>query len=169
MLSAYVLIQTEVGKAGQVAEAIGGIDGVQRVEDVAGPYDVIARVQAPGMDELGRLVVARIQAVDGVTRTLTCTMIRANPGRRHRLGTPAARPALAVRARPRVVQAVDAGRRPAGPRFPGAIGRVSTGRPRSHCQGVFANRRRPAPSRCQAIVGGLTAAPIRCCLPASSW
>jgi hypothetical protein len=28
------------------------------------------------MDELGRLVVARIQAVDGVTRTLTCTMIR---------------------------------------------------------------------------------------------
>jgi DNA-binding Lrp family transcriptional regulator len=76
MLSAYVLIQTEVGKAGQVAQAIAGIDGVQRVEDVAGPYDVIARVQAPGMDELGRLVVARIQAVDGVTRTLTCTMIR---------------------------------------------------------------------------------------------
>jgi DNA-binding Lrp family transcriptional regulator len=76
MLSAYVLIQTEVGKAGQVAQAIGGIDGVQRAEDVAGPYDVIARVQAPGMDELGRLVVARIQAVDGVTRTLTCTMIR---------------------------------------------------------------------------------------------
>jgi Lrp/AsnC ligand binding domain len=83
MLSAYVLIQTEVGKAGQVAQAIGGIDGVQRAEDVAGPYDVIARVQAPAMDELGRLVVARIQAVDGVTRTLTCTMIRANPGRRH--------------------------------------------------------------------------------------
>jgi DNA-binding Lrp family transcriptional regulator len=73
MLSAYVLIQTEVGKAGQVAQAIGGIDGVQRVEDVAGPYDVIARVQAPGMDELGRLVVARIQVMDGVTRTLTCT------------------------------------------------------------------------------------------------
>ena len=76
MLSAYVLIQTEVGKAGQVAQAIGGTDGVQRAEDVAGPYDVIARVQAPGMDELGRLVVARIQAVDGVTRPLPCTMIR---------------------------------------------------------------------------------------------
>jgi DNA-binding Lrp family transcriptional regulator len=76
MLSAYVLIHTEAGKAGQVAEAIGDIDGVQRAEDVAGPYDVIARVQALGMDELGRLVVARIQAVDGVTRTLTCTMIR---------------------------------------------------------------------------------------------
>src|SRR6266545_5810238 len=76
MLSAYVLIQTEVGRAGLVAQAISGIDGVQRVEDVVGPYDVIARVQAPGMNELGRLVVARIQAVDGITRTLTCTMIR---------------------------------------------------------------------------------------------
>jgi hypothetical protein len=65
MLSAYVLIQTEVGKAGQVAQAIRGIDGVQQAEDVAGPYDVIAGVQASGMDELGRLVVACIQAVDG--------------------------------------------------------------------------------------------------------
>jgi DNA-binding Lrp family transcriptional regulator len=76
MLSAYVVIQTEVGRAGQVAQAIRGINGVQRAEDVAGPDDVIARVQARGMDELGRLVVARVQAVDGVTRTLTCTMIR---------------------------------------------------------------------------------------------
>jgi DNA-binding Lrp family transcriptional regulator len=75
MLSAYVLIQTEVGKAGQVAEAIRSIDGVQRAEDLAGPYDVIARVQAPGMEELGMLVLAHIQTVDGVTRTLTCTMI----------------------------------------------------------------------------------------------
>jgi hypothetical protein len=40
-----------------------------------GPYDGIARAQAPGLDELGRLVVSRIQVVDGVTRTLTCTVI----------------------------------------------------------------------------------------------
>jgi len=75
MLSANVLIQTEVGKAGQVAQAIRASRRA-RAEDVAGPYDVIARVQAPGMEELGRLVVARIQGVDGVTRTLTCTTIR---------------------------------------------------------------------------------------------
>jgi DNA-binding Lrp family transcriptional regulator len=47
-----VLIQTEVGKAGQVAQAIRGIDGVQRAEEVAGPHDIIARVQAPGMTSL---------------------------------------------------------------------------------------------------------------------
>jgi DNA-binding Lrp family transcriptional regulator len=51
-------------------------DGVQLAEDLVGPYDVIARVQEPGLDQLGRLVVARIQVVDGVTRTLTCTVLQ---------------------------------------------------------------------------------------------
>jgi DNA-binding Lrp family transcriptional regulator len=74
MVAAYVLIQTEVGKAGQVARAIAEIKGVQGVEPVAGPYDVIARAEARGMDDLGKLVMSRIQAVNGVTRTLTCAV-----------------------------------------------------------------------------------------------
>ena len=72
MLSACVLILTEVGK---VAHAGGNVDGVQVAEDITGPYDIIAKIQAPSLDQLGRLVVYRIQAVDGVTRTLTCTVI----------------------------------------------------------------------------------------------
>ena len=76
MLSAYVLIQAEVGTAARVAREVSDLDGVERAEDVTGPYDVIARVQARGLDRLGRLVVARIQAVDGVTRTLTCPVVR---------------------------------------------------------------------------------------------
>jgi len=75
MLSAYVLIQTEVGKVARVALAVSDLDGVQVAEDITGPYDVIARVQASGLDQLGRLVASRIQAVDGVNRTLTCTVI----------------------------------------------------------------------------------------------
>jgi DNA-binding Lrp family transcriptional regulator len=75
MLSAYVLIETEVGKVAHGAQALSDVDGVQVAEDLAGPYDVIARIQAPGLDQLGRLVVARIQVVDGVTRTLTCMVI----------------------------------------------------------------------------------------------
>jgi DNA-binding Lrp family transcriptional regulator len=75
MLSAYVLIQTEVGKVAHVAQALGDLDDVQLAEDLAGPYDVIARVQAPGLNQLGRLVASRIQVVDGVTCTLTCTVI----------------------------------------------------------------------------------------------
>ena len=76
MVTAYILIQTEVGKAAQVAEKIVEIEGVQQAEDVTGPYDVIARAEARNLDELGRLVVARVQVVDGITRTLTCPVVR---------------------------------------------------------------------------------------------
>ena len=74
-VSAYILIQTEVGKAAQVAQTIAEIDGVQQAEDVTGPYDVIVRAHAETVDELGRLVVARVQSVDGITRTLTCPVV----------------------------------------------------------------------------------------------
>ena len=75
MVQAYILIQTEVGKAAAVAEAIGKLDGVASAEDVTGPYDVIVRAEARNVDELGKLVVARIQGVDGITRTLTCPVV----------------------------------------------------------------------------------------------
>jgi DNA-binding Lrp family transcriptional regulator len=74
-VQAYVLIQTEVGKAATVVEAIRAISGVAVAEDVTGPYDVIVKAQAPTMDQLGRLVVAKIQAVAGITRTLTCPVV----------------------------------------------------------------------------------------------
>jgi DNA-binding Lrp family transcriptional regulator len=72
---AYILIQTVVGKAAMVAEKIVQIEGVQQAEDVTGPYDVIVRAEARNLDELGKLVVARVQAVDGITRTLTCPVV----------------------------------------------------------------------------------------------
>ncbi|MDT0464004.1 MULTISPECIES: Lrp/AsnC family transcriptional regulator [Streptomyces] len=75
MVQAYILIQTEVGKASTVAETIGQIPGVIQAEDVTGPYDVIVRAQADTVDELGRMVVARVQQVEGITRTLTCPVV----------------------------------------------------------------------------------------------
>src|SRR5215217_5418572 len=76
VVTAYILIQTEVGKAAQVAKDIVDIKGVQQAEDVTGPYDVIVRAEARNLDELGKLVVARVQVVDGITRTLTCPVVR---------------------------------------------------------------------------------------------
>ena len=75
MVQAYILIQTEVGKAADVATAIGELAGVTMAEDVTGPYDVIVRAEARNVDELGKLVVARIQSVAGITRTLTCPVV----------------------------------------------------------------------------------------------
>ena len=75
MVQAYILIQTDVGKAAEVAAAIAQVKGVTLAEDVTGPYDVIARVEADSVDDLGKLVIAKIQDVEGITRTLTCTVV----------------------------------------------------------------------------------------------
>ncbi|NHN54473.1 Lrp/AsnC family transcriptional regulator [Calidifontibacter sp. DB0510] len=75
MVQAYILIQTEVGKAQSVAADVAAIAGVVTAEDVTGPYDVIARIEAGTVDELGKLVIAKIQDVRGIARTLTCTVV----------------------------------------------------------------------------------------------
>lgn len=74
-VQAYILIQTEVGKAAQVASEAAAIAGVKSAEDVTGPYDVIVQAEAGTVDDLGKLVVAKIQAVEGITRTLTCPVV----------------------------------------------------------------------------------------------
>ncbi len=74
-VTAYVLIQAEVGKAVQVSREVAGIDGVVSADNVTGPYDVIARAQADTVDDLGRLVVNQIQLIDGITRTTTCQVV----------------------------------------------------------------------------------------------
>jgi len=75
VVQAFILIQTEVGKAAAVAAEITGIAGVADAHDVTGPYDVIVRAEADSVDELGQLVVARVQSVAGITRTLTCPVV----------------------------------------------------------------------------------------------
>jgi DNA-binding Lrp family transcriptional regulator len=74
-VSAYILIQTEVGKASNVATSVANLPGVVQADDVTGPYDVILRAEADSIDELGRMVVSQIQLIDGITRTLTCPVV----------------------------------------------------------------------------------------------
>lgn len=73
---AYVMVQTEVGRAAQVAGEVRGIPGVVAADDVTGPYDVIIRAEAESVDQLGKTVVSRVQLIEGVTRTLTCPVMR---------------------------------------------------------------------------------------------
>ncbi len=74
-VSAYILIQTEVGKAAQVADEVAGIAGIASAEGVTGSYDVIARAEADTVDDLGKMVVSRVQLVEGITRTVTCPVV----------------------------------------------------------------------------------------------
>ena len=75
MVEAYVLIQAEVGRSAEVADAVRKIPGVRFADVVTGPYDVVVRAEAAEIDGLGKLVVAKVQAVVGVTRTLTCPVL----------------------------------------------------------------------------------------------
>jgi DNA-binding Lrp family transcriptional regulator len=75
VVQAYILVQTEVGRSAAVAGQITELPGVVSAEDVTGPYDVIVRTEAETMDDLGKLIVARIQVIEGITRTLTCPVV----------------------------------------------------------------------------------------------
>ncbi|MCW3819965.1 Lrp/AsnC ligand binding domain-containing protein [Micromonospora sp. DR5-3] len=76
MVQAYILIQTEVGRARDVAGQIADLTGVVRVDAVTGPYDVVVLTEANTVDELGKLIVSKVQMVPGITRTLTCSVVR---------------------------------------------------------------------------------------------
>jgi DNA-binding Lrp family transcriptional regulator len=75
VITAYILVQAEVGKGTSVSKEVAAIGQVTSAELVTGPYDVVALAAAESIDELARLVVSKIQAVDGVARTLTCPVI----------------------------------------------------------------------------------------------
>ncbi len=55
--------------------AIGDIAGVVRVDAVTGPYDVVVLTEAHNVDELGKMIVSKVQLVPGITRTLTCSVV----------------------------------------------------------------------------------------------
>ena len=120
-VSAYVLIQTDAGKASIVAAEVGALDGVASADGITGPYDVIARADAETLDDLGRFVVSKIQLVSGVRRTLTCPIVELRSDSRVGPGPPDApgagcRPRW-IRAQPRLPAAAGgaAGARAAGP------------------------------------------------------
>jgi len=75
MVEAYVLIQAEVGGSAEVADAVRKIPGVRFADVATGPYDVVVRAEAAEIDGLGKLIVANVQAVAVVTRTLTCPVL----------------------------------------------------------------------------------------------
>ena len=75
MIAAYILIQAEPGKTATVAAALRDVPGVSETASAAGPYDVIALAQAPGINELGKLAASRVEALNGVRRTMICTVV----------------------------------------------------------------------------------------------
>jgi len=78
MEKAYVLIETQVGKAKDVVEAIRGVEGVISVDVVTGPYDAIAVVQRETLNEIGDLITAKVHPISGISRTVTCLVLKSS-------------------------------------------------------------------------------------------
>lgn len=74
-VSAYILIQTDVGRSPAVAGAIAAMPGVIAAEEVMGTYDVIVKAEADTLDDLTKGIVGKVQQIDGITRTLTCPIV----------------------------------------------------------------------------------------------
>lgn len=70
-ISAYVFIECVQGKALEVSRKLSQLAGVKSCHAVTGPVDVIALIEAPNINELGKYVVEKIQATRGVLRTST--------------------------------------------------------------------------------------------------
>ena len=74
---AFVLIETAPGKTKEVATALGKLQGLKTVDPVTGPYDIIAVIEAEGLNDIGELVTGEIHPIGGISRTVTCLAIRA--------------------------------------------------------------------------------------------
>ena len=72
---AYILISVGVGRARSVYQELHKIKAVGEVNAVSGPYDIIARVDAFDVSTIGTLVLDTIQAIEGVTDTITCHVV----------------------------------------------------------------------------------------------
>ena len=72
---AYILIETAVGKSRDVTQTLRSLRGVQTVDGVTGPYDIIAVVMAPDLNAVGDLVTSEIHTINGIVRTVTCLSV----------------------------------------------------------------------------------------------
>lgn len=72
---AYVLMNLDAGVSRNVFEELGKLELVENVDSVSGPYDMIITVSGSNFDEIGRLVLDRIQMIPGVRNTITCSVI----------------------------------------------------------------------------------------------
>ncbi len=74
-MKAYILIKVNAGAIREVVRRLRSLEGVAEADMTLGPYDVIATVEADGLERLGQMVAGEIQPIPGVLETLTCLAV----------------------------------------------------------------------------------------------
>ncbi len=73
--TAFVLIETAVGRTKEVVNILSKMKGVKSVNTVTGPYDVIALIEAENLNDIGDLITGKIHDIEGISRTVTCLTV----------------------------------------------------------------------------------------------
>ena len=76
MPAAYILMGVEAGKVGKALTAIKQVKGVKTAHAVAGPYDIIAYVEAENLELLSQRVLLELHNVTGIRNTTTAIVFQ---------------------------------------------------------------------------------------------
>jgi len=71
IMRAYILVNAKMGKVRDVAQKIASLAGVKMANACWGVPDIFVVVEVANADELNKLVIDKIQALEGVERTET--------------------------------------------------------------------------------------------------
>ena len=78
MITAFVLLDVDVDRVPEAADAICHLDGVTEVYSVTGRYDLIAKVRVPQNEDLADVVAAGIGKVAGIRGSETVIAFRSH-------------------------------------------------------------------------------------------
>lgn len=71
MVTAYVLINCDLGSEDGVIEALKNIEDVKEINGTFGAYDIIAKVDNSELDTLRETITWKIRKIDRIRSTLT--------------------------------------------------------------------------------------------------
>lgn len=75
-MEAFILLQVHAGADATVARRVADLPGVLAVSVVTGPHDIVVKVEADSIDELGKRILRPMSEIEGISRTLTCPIMR---------------------------------------------------------------------------------------------
>ncbi len=72
---AYILIETSVGKTGEVIESLRKLESMATVDAVTGPFDIVAVAEAETLNAIGDLISDGMHQIPGIVKTITCLSV----------------------------------------------------------------------------------------------
>ncbi len=75
MVSAYVLINCDIGSQEDVISHLKTIDGVKEVHGTFGAYDIIAEIESDNKENLRDVITWKIRKIERIRSTLTLMTI----------------------------------------------------------------------------------------------